>query len=55
MEFRWVAGITIWAMLAGPAFVGLSQWRAPAPATALTAPPATELVTHQPPAKRTRP
>jgi hypothetical protein len=25
MDFRWVAGITIWTMLAGPAFVGLSQ------------------------------
>ena len=34
MEFRWVAGITIWTMLAGPACVGLNHWHTRAPARA---------------------
>jgi hypothetical protein len=34
MDFRWVAGITIWTMLAGPALVGLNPWHTRAPAQA---------------------
>jgi hypothetical protein len=38
MDFRWIAGITIWTMLVGPAFVGLNHWPTRAPARA-TSPP----------------
>jgi hypothetical protein len=26
MEFRWVAGITLWTILSGPVFVGVQQY-----------------------------
>jgi len=26
MDFRWVAGITLWTMLSGPIFVGVQQY-----------------------------
>jgi hypothetical protein len=27
MDFRWVAGISIWTMLVGPACAGLNHWQ----------------------------
>jgi hypothetical protein len=36
MDFRWVAGITLWTMLSGPVFVGVQQFVGRAPAAKVT-------------------
>jgi hypothetical protein len=39
MDFRWVAGITLWTMLSGPVFVGIQNIAAPSRArTTISAP-----------------
>ena len=39
MDFRWVAGITLWTMLSGPVFVGVQQFVSRAPAAKVSVSP----------------
>ncbi len=41
MEFRWVAGITLWTLLSGPVFVGVQQFVSPSPASKVDSAPLT--------------